>query len=72
MVKTTFTRAGRLSEDERRRMLRSIDAVSTQQPTRTVAAVERELRDRPVRVTVDVELEGFTGYSRPGFASDGV
>ena len=38
-------RAGRLSEDERRRMLRSIDAVLAQPPTRTVAAVERELRD---------------------------
>ena len=35
--------AGRLSEDERRRMLRSIDAVLTQSPTRTAAAVEREL-----------------------------
>ena len=38
-------RAGRLSEEERRRMLRSIDAVLTQPPTRPVAAVERELRD---------------------------
>ena len=38
-------RAGRLSEEERRRMLRSIDAVLTQPPTRTVAAVERELRE---------------------------
>jgi predicted transcriptional regulator len=38
-------RAGRLSEEERRRMLRSIDAVLTQPPTRPVAAVVRELRD---------------------------
>ncbi len=38
-------RAGRLSEEERRRMLRSIDAVLTLPPTRTVAAVERELRE---------------------------
>ena len=38
-------RAGRLTEEERRRMLRSIDAVLTQPPTRTVAAVERELRE---------------------------
>jgi predicted transcriptional regulator len=38
-------RAGRLNEEERRRMLRSIDAVLTQPPTRTVAAVERELRE---------------------------
>jgi hypothetical protein len=38
-------RAGRLGEDERRRMLRSIDAVLAQPPTRTRAAVDRELRD---------------------------
>lgn len=38
-------RAGRLNEEERRRMLRSIDAVLTQPPTRPVAAVDRELRD---------------------------
>ena len=38
-------RAGRLSEDERRRMLRAIDAVLAQPPSRTAAAVERELRD---------------------------
>jgi predicted transcriptional regulator len=37
-------RAGRLGEDERRRMLRSIDAFLTQPPTRTAAAVDRELR----------------------------
>jgi len=37
-------RAGRLSEDERRRMLRSIDAVLSQPASRTAAAVERELR----------------------------
>lgn len=37
-------RAGRLSEDERRRMLRSIDAFLAHPPTRTAAAVERELR----------------------------
>jgi predicted transcriptional regulator len=38
-------RAGRLSEDERRRMLRAIDAVSRTPPTRSHAAVEQELRD---------------------------
>ena len=37
-------RAGRLSEDERRRMLRSIDAFLTQPPARPAAAVERELQ----------------------------
>jgi predicted transcriptional regulator len=36
-------RAGRLGEEERRRMLRSIDAMLTQPPTRARAAVEREL-----------------------------
>ena len=36
-------RAGRLSEDERRRMLRTIDAVSSRPPTRPRAAVDREL-----------------------------
>ena len=41
-------RAGRLSEEERRRMLRAIDTVSTQPPTRTAAAVERELRELAV------------------------
>jgi predicted transcriptional regulator len=38
-------RAGMLSEEERRRMLRSIDAVLAQPATRPAAAVERELRD---------------------------
>jgi predicted transcriptional regulator len=38
-------RAGRLSEDERRRMLRSIDTLSRQPPTRARGAVERELTD---------------------------
>ena len=38
-------RAGRLNEEERRRMLRSIDAVLRQPSTRPVAAVDRELRD---------------------------
>jgi predicted transcriptional regulator len=38
-------RAGRLSEDERRRMLRSIDAFLAQPADRTRAAVDRELRD---------------------------
>ncbi|MGH9254782.1 MAG: ribbon-helix-helix protein, CopG family [Vicinamibacterales bacterium] len=37
-------RAGRLSEDERRRMLRSIDAVLSQLASRTAGAVERELQ----------------------------
>lgn len=36
-------RAGRLSEDDRRRMLRSIDAFLTHPPTRTAAAVDREI-----------------------------
>ena len=36
-------RAGRLSEEERRRMLRSIDTVLRRPPTRPRAAVEREL-----------------------------
>jgi hypothetical protein len=36
-------RAGRLSEDERRRMLRSIDAFLTHRPGGTAAAVDREL-----------------------------
>ncbi|MFP5378720.1 MAG: ribbon-helix-helix protein, CopG family [Vicinamibacteria bacterium] len=38
-------RAGRLSEEERRRMLRSIDAVLKRPPTRPRQAVERELAD---------------------------
>ncbi len=38
-------RAGRLAEDERRRMLRSIDELLRRPPTRTTAAVDRELRD---------------------------
>jgi hypothetical protein len=38
-------RAGRLTEEERRRMLRTIDGFLKEPPTRTAAAVERELRD---------------------------
>ncbi len=38
-------RAGRLSEEERRRMLRSIDAFVSQPPTRDAGAVERELQE---------------------------
>ena len=38
-------RAGRLSEEERRRMLRAIDAVLSTPPTRPRAAVDRELLD---------------------------
>jgi predicted transcriptional regulator len=38
-------RAGRLSEDERRRMLRSIDALLSHRPDRTAAAVDRELAE---------------------------
>ena len=38
-------RAGRLSEDERRRMLHAIDVVVATPPTRPRAAVERELAD---------------------------
>jgi predicted transcriptional regulator len=37
-------RAGRLNEDERRRMLRSIDAFLAHPPSRAAAAVDRELR----------------------------
>ena len=36
-------RAGRLTEDERRRMLRAIDGAVKQPPSRTAAAVAREL-----------------------------
>jgi hypothetical protein len=39
------SRAGRLSEDERRRMLRSIDAFVTGRPGRSAAAVDREMRE---------------------------
>ncbi len=42
-------RAGRLSEDERRQMLRAIDAFLSQPPDRTRAAVAKELRE--VRLT---------------------
>jgi predicted transcriptional regulator len=42
-------RAGRLSEEERRQMLRSIDAFLSQPPDRSRAAVESELRQ--VRAT---------------------
>ena len=38
-------RAGRLGEEERRRMLRAIDAAARKPPTRPRAAVERELAD---------------------------
>ena len=38
-------RTGRLSEEERRRMLRAIDAVLGTPPTRPRTAVERELLD---------------------------
>lgn len=38
-------RAGRLGEEERRRMLHAIDAMLRQPPTRPRAAVERELRE---------------------------
>ena len=38
-------RAGRLSEDERRRMLRSIDAFAATKPTGSAAAVDRELTE---------------------------
>ena len=43
-VREYGARAGRLSEDERGRMLRTIDAMLAQPPTRTAAAVDRELR----------------------------
>jgi hypothetical protein len=43
-VREYGARAGRLGEDERRRMLRSIDAFLAQPPARTISAVERELR----------------------------
>jgi predicted transcriptional regulator len=38
-------RAGRLSEDERRHMLRSIDLFLAKPSTRSTAAVDRELRE---------------------------
>jgi len=38
-------RAGRLSENERRRLLRTIDEITARPPTRPQAAVERELAD---------------------------
>lgn len=38
-------RVGRLGEEERRRMLRAIDAMARRPPTRPRAAVERELAD---------------------------
>jgi predicted transcriptional regulator len=38
-------RAGRLGEEERRRMLRAIDAMARRPPTRSRAAVERELAE---------------------------
>ena len=44
-VREYGARAGRLSEDERRRMLRAIDAFVAQPPTRSISAVERELRN---------------------------
>ncbi|MEQ1760147.1 MAG: hypothetical protein ABL986_17660 [Vicinamibacterales bacterium] len=38
------TRAGRLSHEERRRMLETLDSFAAQPATRTTAAVDRELR----------------------------
>lgn len=38
-------RQGRLGEEERRRMLRSIDAMLAQPPTRSRAAVAREVHE---------------------------
>ena len=37
-------RAGRLGEEERRRMLRAIDAFLAHPPTRAAVAVDREIR----------------------------
>jgi hypothetical protein len=44
-VREYGARAGQLSEDERRRMLKSIDAFQAQPPTRKASAVTRELRE---------------------------
>lgn len=44
-IREYSARAGRLSEEERRRMLHAIDAALKQPPTRTRAAVERELTE---------------------------
>ena len=38
-------RAGRLTESERRRMLKAVDAMMTRPPSRPQSAVDRELRD---------------------------
>jgi predicted transcriptional regulator len=38
-------RAGRLTETERRRLLRTVDEIVARPPTRSQAAVERELRE---------------------------
>ena len=38
-------RAGRLTESERRRMLKTVDAMITRPPSRPQSAVDRELRD---------------------------
>jgi predicted transcriptional regulator len=43
-VREYGARAGRLSEEERRRMLKAIDALLAQPSTRPAAAVARELR----------------------------
>ena len=44
-IRAYGARAGRLSEEERRRMLRSIDAMLRQPPTRGRRAVDREPRE---------------------------
>lgn len=44
-IRDYAARAGRLSEDERRGMLRAIDAFMTSKPSRSAAAVDRELAD---------------------------
>ncbi|MGE3404873.1 MAG: ribbon-helix-helix protein, CopG family [Vicinamibacterales bacterium] len=42
-IRDYAARAGRLSEDERRGMLRAIDTFLTSKPSRSAAAVDREL-----------------------------
>ena len=43
-IREYSARAGQLSEEERRRMLRSIDAVLSRPASRAAGAVERELQ----------------------------
>lgn len=44
-VQEYAARVGRLSERERRHLLATVDAILARRPTRTAAAVDRELHD---------------------------